>query len=307
LLGTMTLLDSREFMHPRRTASPGVGRALSRVTYLLVSLAFAGCGGCGKTPPEPVVPDAAPAIRPRLAADGGLIFPAMRRDDAGHTIVLPPGMDEAEAGAPAKTSRDPDWDLDSDDAARDYVRRYAFGVRRYGDTLDCIDIGASVAAGDRRRVEAKTAASCPGAGTLRDVYLVDVAGDHLFLEGAAPSGAAARPLARWPDGSDPEGPPGAIREMEAMQKWKGPLKDALNAQLLVPIRLQTYGRGTYPVVTLAGWHGAINPSGPPDALRALAAAVCKANQGLPMGLFAGLDRSLLLRIRCPGSFRWEKL
>jgi hypothetical protein len=213
-----------------------------------------------------------------------------------------PPPDDADAAA-LKPQREPDWDLDSDDAARDYVRRYALGTKRYGDTLDCIDIGASKPAGDRRRVGVTTAAGCPGASTVRDVFLVDLAGDRLTVDDKSKRNA----LGRWPDGSDPEGPPGAVQEMVSMRDWKSPLKEAIQRQLLVPIRVQTYGRGTYPVVTIAGWHGAIVPAAGPDALRSFADALCKATGGAPMGLLAGVDRSLMLRIRCPAAFRWDKL
>jgi hypothetical protein len=202
-----------------------------------------------------------------------------------------------------KPTREPDWDLDSDDAARDYVRRYAIGTKRYGETLDCADIGPSQPAGDKRRVEVKNAANCPEAGTTRDVFLVDVPGDRLTVDDKS----KRKPLARWPDGSDPEGPPGSAREITSIRDWKSPLKDAVQGQLLVPIRMQTYGRGTYPVITIAGWHAAIVPGAGPDALQAFAGTMCRASGGAPLGVFAGVDRSLMLRVRCPQSARWDKL
>jgi hypothetical protein len=138
---------------------------------------------------------------------------------------------------------------------------------------------------------------------VRDVFLVDLASDHLTVDDKG----KREPLARWPDGSDPEGPPGPVNEMGTLRNWRGPLKDALSAQLLVPVRIQSYGRGSYPVVTIAGWHAAITPNASPPRLDTFADAVCKANGGAPMGLFAGLDRSLILRVRCPGGARWQRL
>jgi len=200
--------------------------------------------------------------------------------------------------------RDPDWDLDPDDPARDYVRVYAIVTKRYGDSLDCVDIGASQPVGSGRRVEVNAAPACADAGSPRDVFIADVAADHLMLQ----EGTTSQPLARWPDGSDPAGPPTKpIRQAAEMNKWKSPLHDALTARQLVAIRLQTYGRGSYPVITLAGCHGPINPNASPDELRPMAVELCKANTGLPVALFGGLDRSTTLRIRCPASVRWEKL
>jgi hypothetical protein len=266
---------------------------------LAAAIGAAGCSACGKSPPEPAGAhaDASPSFPAPSAA---LARPP--RDDAGHLVPRTPPPDDAFAG-PVKTARDPDWDLDSDDNARDYVRRYTLGTKRYGDNLDCVDVGASQSAGDRRRVEVKTAANCPGAGTVRDVFLADVAADRLTVDDKS----KRTPLGRWPDGSDPEGPPGAVRETASMKDWNSPLKDAIQRQLLVPIRVQTYGRGTYPVVTLAGWHGAIVPGAGPDALKAFAEALCRATNGAPMGLFGGVDRSLILRIRCPAAARWDRL
>jgi hypothetical protein len=285
-------------MTPRTLPYAGL---LATLATAATTLGAAGCDSCGKAPPEPAgsssdgsaLATASPSANPRLA-----------RDDAGHlvprTAAPPIALD---ATIPDKPKREPDWDLDSDDPARDYVRRYTLGTRRYGDALDCIDVGPSQAAGDRRRVEVRTAAGCPGAGTVRDVFLVDVALDRLTVDDKA----TRDPLARWPDGSDPEGPAGAVREIGSLREWNGEPKNALQGQLLVPIRVQTYGRGTYPVVTLAGWHGIVAPGADPETLRGLSDSLCRATHGAPMALFGGLDRSVILRVRCPGGTRWEKL
>jgi hypothetical protein len=202
--------------------------------------------------------------------------------------------------------RQPDWDLSKDDPARDYARRYAFFTKRYPDGLDCVEFGASEAAKAVRRVTVTTAAACPtggGPGNVRDVFLVDVAGDHLTVDDKT----KRNPLAKWPDGSDPEGPASpTIREVGDMKNWKSPLQDALLKQQLAPLRMQSYGRGTYPVVSIAGWHGAVQLDAPPDALQPLADAVCASNDNMPMAIVAGFDRAHVLRITCPAATRWDQ-
>jgi hypothetical protein len=203
-------------------------------------------------------------------------------------------------------TRQPDWDLSPADPARDYARRYAFFTRRYPDGLDCVAFGASEPANDRRRVTVKTADACTtggGPGTIRDVFLVDLAGDHLTVDDKT----KRNPLALWPDGSDPEGPPAPeVRQITDMRDWKSPLQDTLIKQGLAPLRMQAYGRGTYPLVSIARWHGAVQLGAPPDALQPLADAACASNDNMPMGIVAGFDRSNLLRITCPSATRWEK-
>jgi hypothetical protein len=273
-----------------------------------LGLGAAGCSGCGRTAPEPVAEDAAPSTSAAAAASASAAAAAAwlarhPRDDAGHLIPRsgPPPLDSTQQ--PNRAGREPDWDLDADDPARDYVRRYAAGTGRYGGTLDCVDLGASQEAGDRRRVEVKTASSCPGAGSMRDVFVVDVGGDRLSVDDKSKRDA----LARWPDGSDPEGPPSPVRDGNDMHAWKGSLRDVIRDRQLVAVRIQAYGRGTYPVVTLAGWHGAVRPGASPDDLRALAEQLCRAGGGMPLAFVAGVDRSNILRIRCPGAARWESL
>jgi hypothetical protein len=256
---------------------------------------------CRKTPPEPT--QAAPSASTSASAHIVAATPKLPSQPDPARLSPRAPMPTGSATPIPQPKREPDWDLDSDDAARDYVRRYALGTKRYGESLDCVDVGRSEPAGDRRRVEVKTAASCPGAGTVRDVFLVDVALDRLSVDDRSKRDA----LARWPDGSDPEGPASAIRELSGTRDWKVPVKDVLQHTQLVPVRVQGYGRGTYPVVTLAGWHGDIVPTASPDVLRGFAEALCKASGGAPMGLFAGLDRTLMLRIRCPAAARWDQL
>ena len=295
--------------------SPGPPRAA--VAALLPALALSnatGTAGCSRSP-EPAAPDADTAVESEPTSSPTMSPSALaawrarhRRDDAGNLIPksTPPPIDSAEL--PPKPGREPDWDLDSDDPARDYVRRYALGTKRYGDSLACVDIRPSTRAANQRSVEVRTAARCADAGTpgaVRDVFLVDVAGDHLTVDDKS----RRDPLARWPDGSDPEGPPAAhVLNTSDLRHWKGPLKDAVfGKQQLVVVRVQMYGRGTYPVITLAGWHGAITPSASAEVLRSFDDDLCRANDGAPMGIFAGIDRSDMLRIRCPGPPRWDKL
>jgi hypothetical protein len=269
-----------------------------------LSLGGMALSGCNRRPPEPSGPeDAAAAASSAPSPAVAAALARHPRDDAGHLIPksAPPTLDPS--AVPARAGREPDWDLDPDDPARDYVRRYASATRRYGETLDCVTVGASEPSGERRRVEVRTAASCPGAGDPRDVFVVDVAADRLSVDDRA----KRDPLARWPDGSDPEGPAGPVRDDSQMRAWQGPLKDVIRQQAIVPIRVQAYGRGTYPVVTLAGWHAAVMPSTSPDALRPFAEALCKANAGMPLAFFGGLDRTTVLRVRCPGGARWDAL
>jgi hypothetical protein len=265
--------------------------------HLLPALVSLVAAACRKAPPEPT----SAAVD---ASSGHLVAATAKTPSLDAPRFGPRAPMPTESAAPIpQPKREPDWDLDSDDPARDYVRRYAFGTKRYGESRDCVDVGRSQPAGDRRRVEAKTAATCPGAGTVRDVFLVDVAGDRLGVDDRTRRDA----LAHWPDGSDPEGPPGTVRELSATRDWKVPIKDVLQREQLVPIRVQGYGRGTYPVITIAGWHGAVVPTASPEALRPFAQALCEASGGMPLGLFGGLDRTLILRVRCPAATRWDRL
>jgi hypothetical protein len=275
----------------------------------LLALAGMGCGGCGHGNAEPAhdaeVSSSSSTGAP--SSSDSAVVAAWRarhpRDDAGNLIPKssPPPVDSSLI--PPKPGREPDWDLD-DDAPRDYVRRYALATKRYGASLECVDIHPSTRAADRVTVEVMTAAACPGAGTVRDVFVVDVAGDHLAVDDKA----KRDPLARWPDGSDPEGPAKEVLNTSDMRKWSGALKDAVFGKMqLVVIRVQMYGRGSYPVITLAGWHGAVNRSATPDDLRSLDDDLCRANGGAPLGIIAGIDRANILRIRCPGPARWDRL
>ncbi len=219
--------------------------------------------------------------------------------DGGTRVPLDAGAGNASIPPPVLSA--PDWDLSADDPGRDYARRYVFYTHRYPD-LECAAFNPSVPLPDVKQVTVTTAPGCPGAGTVRDVFLVDVAGDRLTVDDKN----KRSPLARWPDGSDPEGPAGAqIRETQNMKGW--PVQDALLKLSLVPIRTQSYGRGTYPLVSLAAWRDPYSLNASPDALRPLSDALCAANGNMPMALVAGFDRAHVLRIRCPSATKWDTL
>lgn len=284
--------------HPCRAWSLAFGMALTA--------GASGCSGCNRT--------AEPSPAASSSVEGGaLAKPSwLSHPTPSLTVSAPPvPSDDPRIFKPG---RDPDMDLDSSDPASDYVRRYVATTKRYGERIDCIDIQPSKPAGDKRSVEVRNAVTCPtplpadqAPGGQRDVFLVDVAGDRMSLDD--PSKRA--PLARWPDGSDPEGPPAPkVREIDDTAHWKSTLNDAIRAQMLVPMRLQAYGRGSYPVISLAGWYGTVQPWASPDTLRPLATALCAGNDGLPLGLLTVMDRSRILRIRCGkdgARARWDTL
>ena len=92
-----------------------------------------------------------------------------------------------------------------------------------------------------------------------------------------------------------------------LRAWRAPLHDTLVALHLTPIRVQYYGRGSYPVITLAGWHDPLTPAASSDAMRDAAQKICASTKGSPVGLFAALNRATILRVRCPDQARWERL
>jgi hypothetical protein len=278
-------------------ASLGRDSWSARALAALIGLPLAS-SACDHSAPVTMI-DAGTAAGPDAGPGTGVWL--TRRAPSGAPKMLPPPVDST-AVLP-KPTREPDWDLSADDPARDYARRYAYFTKRYTDGFACAEFGASQPAGNQKRVEVKTAANCPGAGATRDVFLVDVAGDHLSVDDKS----KRDPLALWPDGSDPEGPPALpIREIDRMQDWKSPLQDAVKKNLLVAVRVQSYGRGTYPLISLAGWHDAVQLDAPADALRPFTDALCSANGNMPLGVLSAMDRTRILRVRCP-SIRWDKL
>jgi hypothetical protein len=212
-----------------------------------------------------------------------------------------------------KPQREPDWDLDTNDPGRDYVLRYVRATQRYGEQTFCVAVGKSVEKNGTRevRVTDDPKSRCGGTSEAeRDVFLVDVAGDHIAVDD--PSKRA--PLRKWIDGSEPEAPAASLHQINDLRQWKSPLKEALNKLKLSAIRVQFYGRGTYPVLTLAGWSTVgITREQPPETLKTAAATFCEATTNRPLAMFGGLDRTLLLKIRCPTTTDgkpyvvWEKL
>jgi hypothetical protein len=61
------------------------------------------------------------------------------------------------------------------------------------------------------------------------------------------------------------------------------------------------------VISLAGWHALFDPKGEVNALRDPAKDLCSANNGAPLAVIGGMDRSLVLRIDCPDRPHWEHL
>jgi hypothetical protein len=267
------------------------------------SLAIAAAlllAACGKSHDTPDAGDASAASAPSAAPSVGFLT----KRDPGARPPIPVPQPPASITPLPTPKRPPDWDLSSDDPALDYARRYAFFTKRYGDNLDCVVLGPSQAAGSQRSVEVKTAPSCPGAGTQRDVFLVDVGGDRLAVDDRS----KRDPLARWPDGSAPDGPPAeAIREIQEMRKWNSPVLQVMTRWQLVPVRVQAYGRGTYAVVSLAGWHDKIQLDAPSDVLKAFATDLCQATGGMPMGVLSAQDRTKIMKVRCPAATVWDTL
>jgi len=200
--------------------------------------------------------------------------------------------------------REPDWVLDPADPARDYVGRYLRSTLRYGADTSCVILGSSFRNGESVvEVRNPADATCGAPGALRDTFLVNVAEDRMSLDdpGHHP---ALRP---WPDGSSPDGPPGPVTDNQNLTRWKAPLHDVIEKLKLFPLRIQLYGRGTYPVISLAGWHDVFDPKGDISLLREPAKQLCEVNSGAPMAFIGGMDRTLVLRIDCPANPRWESL
>jgi hypothetical protein len=202
-------------------------------------------------------------------------------------------------------SRDPDWGLDPADPAKDYVQRYLKATKRYGAKSSCVVTKPSIFADNRSVVETRNdgTGACGAADELRDRFFVSVATDRMSLD---PSVHAPK-LQSWPDGSDPEAAAARVMDLQDLRTWKSGLREAFHKLELAPLRVQLYGRGTYPVISIAGWHGPVLRTMSPAELEAPAKALCEANEGDPLGVFASMDRATLLRIMCPGSARFDSL
>jgi hypothetical protein len=209
------------------------------------------------------------------------------------------------AGGRPPPVRTPDWTFDPADPAKDYVGRYLRASMRYGAETSCVLLGKSTFRNGESTVEVRNPAdgSCGKPGELRDAFLANVSTDRIRIDDPEHH----PPMKAWPDGSMPDAGPGLVVEITDLHGWKTPLHDAIKQQQLYPLRVQLYGRGTYPVITLAGWHALFVPKGDLAALKPAAEALCTANKGAPMGFFAATDRTLMLRVDCPGDPHWEKL
>jgi hypothetical protein len=227
-----------------------------------------------------------------------------KSEPAPNETASGPSKTTAEGGV-RRSSRTPDWTLDAADPARDYVGRYLRATLRYGTDTACVVLGRSAFRNGESLVEVRSPAdgSCGKAGDLRDTFIANVSADRLRLDDPEHRPA----LKPWPDGSMPDAPPAPVASVADLFHWKAPLHDAIKNQQLYPLRVQLYGRGTYPIITLAGWHALFDPKGDLAALKAPAHELCTATRGAPMGFFAELDRSTLLRIDCPDNPHWEQL
>lgn len=204
-----------------------------------------------------------------------------------------------------KATRDPDWGLDATDPAKDMVTRYLRATKRYGAQTSCVLVKPSTFADGRSVVETVSDASgtCGKPNELRDRFFVNIATDRMSTDESLHQPV----LQKWPDGSDPDGPAGKVADGQDLRAWKAALGATIRSLQLVPLRVQLYGRGTYPVVTLAGWHGPVQQGMTPDQLAGPAKALCEANDQQPLAFFAGLERVTLLRITCPGGAKFENL
>jgi len=211
----------------------------------------------------------------------------------------------AASAAPPVPSPPPDVRIDPTDPAREYVARYVRATHRYGDKAACVVVAPSTFVDGKSLVETRNDASgaCGKADDVRDRFRVTLATDRMSLDDSLHQPK----LQPWPDGSDPDGPPKAVADVQDLRKWKSKLGEAFRHLQLAPLRVQLYGRGSYPVISIAGWHGPVLRGMSPAELEAPAKALCEASDGDSMGVFAGVDRWTILRITCPGSARFESL
>jgi hypothetical protein len=263
---------------------------------LLVILA-----GCSRSQPaEPSPVDSGPPF------DAGPVHMSLAQALGLGTEKAPPPEPPTDADFVKLGTHEPDWDLDRADPATDYVERYIQATQRYKAERTCVHAQPSRIDGGRTLVETRDSSEegCKGTGAVRDTFAVDIARDRLEL--ADP--ARGDPLAEWPDGSRPNGMAApSPKEGPQIGQWKSALPKALEALTLVPLRVQFYGRGSYPLISVAGWHGTVTPASSPEQLAAAAQKICHASAGFPLGIIETMDRSTVLRIKCPASTRWERL
>jgi hypothetical protein len=259
-----------------------------RRALLSVAASLALLAACHRNDEPTSEPAPRPVVSPATSASG-----------------VKPTLPPAERTAMLPVARDPDLGLDPADPARDYVTRYLRATKRYAAQAPCVVVKASTFATDKSVVETANdpSGTCGKAGELRDRFFVNVATDRMSLDASLHQPK----LQPWPDGSDPDGPAGKVSDLQDLRKWRTGLRDAFKALQLAPLRVQVYGRGTYPVISIAGWHGPVLRTMSPAELEGPAKALCTANDGDPLGILAGLDRATLLRITCPGAARFDSL
>ena len=203
------------------------------------------------------------------------------------------------------TLREPDVDLDTVDPAADYLGRYVRATRRFGERNgdSCAKVGAWSARGEARVVEAHGDARC-GTGGLRDAFVIDLPHDRLALLDGKSGGS----LGPWPDGSHPGEGPRPVASIDRIKDWDSKVASLMATMNLSPYRVELLGRGTYRVITLAGWREPIARHAPAEELRPTMKKICAANEGESFGIFAGTERHEILRVRCPsGDTRVEGL
>jgi hypothetical protein len=238
-------------------------------------LALVVLAACSKSPPE---------------------LPAAVRADAGPSPVASSAVD---AAPPAVGLG---WDLDPQDPARDYVRRYIKATNRYEKNTDCVVVGKSTDKNGKRVVEVRETPTCGGANVVRDVFMVDVAGDRLTVDDPA----TRAPLKKWPDGTPPNEPAGPVETIGSMRDWSSPMVTLLERMKLTPVAVQLYGRGTYVVLGLSGWRSPIARDAQVDEMRLAAQKLCIANQGRNFAMKEAASDTVWLRIKCPeGTWTWD--
>jgi hypothetical protein len=257
-------------------------------------------GGCPKTPPEPTKP------APSAAEDASVAAAVPSALDAGGGATAATGDAGGEhAGDAGAAVAALGWDLDPTDPARDYAMRYAKATKRYEDLFECVRFGKSVKDGAWSKVEVKENPSpkCKTGTAVRDVFLVDVAKDRLTVDDPK----ARAPLAAWPDESKPNEPATEVFSINAINEWKSPMANAFMLQRLSPIRIQLFGRATYLVITLSGWHAPLTRETDDGKLKEVMKKLCDANEGRSFAVTSAMELRTWFRANCAaGTYKWDK-
>ena len=266
---------------------------------VLTVLAVVTLAGCPKTPPEPTKPT------PSATEDAAVATPAPSTSGSGATATGPADGGGALAADGGDAVAALGWDLDPSDPARDYAIRYATATKRYENLFECVRFGKSVKDGTRSKVEVRESPSpkCKTGTAVRDVFVVDVAKDRLTVDDPQ----TRAPLAAWPDESKPNEPAGEVYSINAINEWKTPMANAFTLQRLSPIRIQGYGRGTYLVITLSGWHEPLTHEASDAKLKEAMKKLCDANEGHPFAVTSAMELRTWFRANCAaGTYKWDK-